>query len=66
MKIFLYVAFSLIFALITYKIVRVILKNQKINKNKVHLSREEKQKIAIEKKENRSEEPCNHDPSDDS
>lgn len=56
MKIFLYVAFSLIFALITYKIVRVILKNQKINKNKVHLSREEKQKIAIEKKENRSEE----------
>lgn len=56
MKIFLYVAFSLIFALITYKIVRIILKNQKINKNKVHLSREEKQKIAIEKKENRSEE----------
>ncbi len=56
MKIFLYVAFSLIFALITYKFVKVILKNQKLNKNKVQLTRAEKQKIAIEKKENRSEE----------
>ena len=56
MTIFLYVAFSLIFALITYKMVRTILKNQKLNKNKVRISREEKQKIAIEKKANRSEE----------
>ena len=36
--------------------VRTILKNQKLNKNKVRISREEKQKIAIEKKANRSEE----------
>ena len=56
MTIFLYVAFSLIFALITYKMVRTILKNQKLNKNKVRISREEKQRIAIEKKANRSEE----------
>ncbi len=56
MTILLYVAFSLIFALITYKIVKTILKNQKLNKNRVVLSKEEKQKIAIEKKENRSEE----------
>ena len=56
MTIFLYVAFSLIFALITYKFVRVILKNQKLNKNKVRISREEKQRIAIEKKANRTEE----------
>jgi multiple sugar transport system permease protein len=56
MTIVLYVAFSLIFALITYKIVKTILKNQKLNKNRVVLSKEEKQKIAIEKKENRSEE----------
>ena len=56
MTIFLYVTFSLIFALITYKMVRTILKNQKINKNKVRISREEKQRIAIEKKVNRSEE----------
>ena len=56
MTIFLYVAFSLIFALITYKMVRTILKNQKLNKNKVRISREEKQRIAIEKKANRTEE----------
>ena len=56
MTIFLYVTFSLIFALITYKMVRTILKNQKLNKNKVRISREEKQRIAIEKKVNRSEE----------
>ena len=56
MTIFLYVAFSLIFALITYKMVRIILKNQKLNKNKVRISKEEKQRIAIEKKANRSEE----------
>ena len=56
MTIFLYVAFSLIFALITYKMVRTILKNQKLNKNKVRISQEEKQRIAIEKKANRSEE----------
>lgn len=56
MTIFLYVAFSLIFALITYKMVRTILKNQKLNKNKVRISKEEKQRIAIEKKANRSEE----------
>lgn len=56
MTILLYVAFSLIFALITFKIVKTILKNQKLNKNRVVLSKEEKQKIAIEKKENRSEE----------
>ena len=56
MTIFLYVAFSLIFALITFKMVRTILKNQKLNKNKVRLTKEEKIKIAIEKKENRSEE----------
>lgn len=56
MTIFLYVVFSLIFALITYKMVRTILKNQKLNKNKVRISKEEKQRIAIEKKANRSEE----------
>ena len=52
----LYVVFSLIFALITFKFIRVILKNKKLNKNRVVLSKEEKQQIAIEKKANRSEE----------
>ena len=52
----LYVVFSLIFALITFKFIRVILKNKKLNKNRVVLSKEEKQRVAIEKKANRSEE----------
>ena len=47
MTILLYVAFSLIFALITFKMVRTILKNQKLNKNKVRLTKEEKIKILI-------------------
>lgn len=52
----LYVVFSLIFALITFKIVKTILKNQKLNKKKVVLSKEEKRQISVQKKENRSEE----------
>lgn len=56
MAIFLYVAFSLIFALITFKIIRVILENKKVNKNRKHASREEQKQSKTEAKLSRSEE----------
>ena len=56
MAIFLYVAFSLIFALITFKIIRVILENKKVNKNRKPASREEQKQSKIEAKLSRSEE----------
>ena len=56
MAIFLYVTFSLIFALITFKIIRVILENKKVNKNRKHASREEQKQSKIEAKLSRSEE----------
>ena len=56
MKIFLYVAFTLIFALITFKIVKTILKNKKLHAGEVKHTREEKHQIAIEQKATRAEE----------
>ncbi len=56
MTIFLYVAFSVIFAIITFKLVRVILKNKKINAGRVKLSKEEVKVQKENNKLNRSEE----------
>lgn len=56
MKLFLYIAFTLIFAIITWKIVKVILKNKEVTKGLTKKTREEKRQIAIEKKANRTEE----------
>ena len=56
MQIFLYIAFTIIFALITYKIVRVILKNREIKKNTKQLSRSEKLELKANQKLTRSEE----------
>ena len=57
MTIALYVAFSLIFAFITFQVIRYILKNKKVKKNlPAKLSFAERRQISIERKENRSQE----------
>ena len=59
MEIFLYIAFSVIFAIITFKIVHVILKNKKLNKKRQSLTVEEKRTQRAEHKLSRSEEKKN-------